>query len=182
MATRVIRTGRRLRSRLSRIRMKMTKKRRFAIILLGGAAIIAGCAIGGTVQLAGTITSATPQPIPGRFQESLGSGQWEIYQLTGTQSGVSAGGVSVNVTHFGPPSLAASMVTITSASGAQVTVQNQSGNSTQTIQKGSPSIPAWRPSRYRRPGTTSCPCSTPVLAPSSSRGQFSPTSWLCCHG
>jgi ABC-type glycerol-3-phosphate transport system substrate-binding protein len=117
--------------------MKMTKKRRFAIILLGGAAIIAGCAIGGTVQLAGTITSATPQPIPGRFQESLGSGQWEIYQLTGTQSGVSAGGVSVNVTHFGPPSLAASMVTITSASGAQVAVQNQSGNSTQTIQKGS---------------------------------------------
>jgi hypothetical protein len=115
----------------------MTRKWRFAITLLAGAAIIAGCAIGGTVQLAGAITSVTPQPIPGRFQVSLGSGQWEIYQLTGTQSGVSAGGVSVNVTHWDASLLTASMVTVTSADGAQVPVQNQSGNTTQTLQKSS---------------------------------------------
>lgn len=114
----------------------MTKKRRFAIILLVGAAIITGCAIGGIVQLAGAISSATPQPIPGRFQVSLGSGQWEIYQLTGTQSGVSVGGVSVNVTHYQAPSVTASMVTITSSGGTQVPVQNQSGNTTQTLQRG----------------------------------------------
>jgi hypothetical protein len=124
----------------------MTKKRRFAIILLAGAAIITGCAIGGSVQLAGVISSASPQPIPGRFQVSLGSGQWEIYQLTGTRSGVSAGGVSVNVTHFQALSLTASMVTITGANGAQVPVETQSGDyeagsaqvsTIQTLQKGS---------------------------------------------
>jgi hypothetical protein len=115
----------------------MTNKRRFAIILLAGAAIVAGCAIGGTIQLTGAITSAAPQPIPGRFQISLGSGQWEIYQLTGTQSGVSVGGISVNATNFNAPSLGASTVTITGADGAQVGVQYQSGNTTQTLQKGS---------------------------------------------
>jgi hypothetical protein len=124
----------------------MTKKRRFAIILLAGAATIVGCAIGGSVQLVGVISSATPQPIPGRFHVSLGSGTWEIYELTGTRSGVSAGGVSVNVTHFQAPSVTASMVTITGADGAQVPVQTQSGDyqagsarisTTQTLQKGS---------------------------------------------
>jgi len=115
----------------------MTRKRRFAIVLIAGAAIAVGCGLGGFLQFAGSITSAVPQHVPGRFEVSLGSGQWEIYQLTGTQTGVSVGGLSVSVTNQQAVSLTASMVTVTAVGGSQLPVQNQSVGTTQTLQRGS---------------------------------------------
>jgi hypothetical protein len=115
----------------------MTRKRRFAIVLVAGAAIAVACGLGGYLQFAGTISSAVPQAIPGQFHLSLGTGQWEIYQLTGTQSGGSFGPASFTVTNNQAPSLTASMVTVTAPGGSQVPVQDQSATSTQTLQKGS---------------------------------------------
>jgi hypothetical protein len=45
----------------------MTRKQRFTIVLAAGGTVIMACALGGYLQLAGTIGSATPQAIPGRF-------------------------------------------------------------------------------------------------------------------
>src|SRR5271169_3529756 len=115
----------------------MMRKRRFSIVLIAGAAITIGCALAGYWQLAGTITAAVPRPVPGRFDVSLGTGQWEIYQLTGTQTGASVGGVSVNVTHHQAPSLTAAMLTVTAPGGSQLPVQNQSAGTTETLQQGS---------------------------------------------
>ena len=115
----------------------MSRKRRFAIVLIAGAALTVACGVIGGVQLAGAITSVSPQPVPGQFHISLASGQWEIYELIGTRSGVSAGGVSFSVTHEQAPIITASMVTVTAPGGIELPVQNQSGNTTQTLQNGS---------------------------------------------
>jgi hypothetical protein len=115
----------------------MTKKRRFAIVLLVGVAIGIACGIGGFTQLDGALTAGSPQHVPGRFQVSLGSGQWEIYQLTGTTAGTSVGGISATFTKEQPPSLTAAMVTVTAADGRELPVQNHSADTTETLQRGS---------------------------------------------
>jgi hypothetical protein len=115
----------------------MTLKRRFAIVLIAGVAIAIGCWVGGFTQFLGTIKSGAPLSVPGQFQVSLGSGQWEIYQLTGTSSGASVGGFSASVTRDQAAFLTAAMVTVTAADGSQQPVQNQSAHTTETLQQGS---------------------------------------------
>src|SRR6516165_5138862 len=95
-------------------------KQPFAIVLIGGAALLVACGAIGGLRLAAAINSAAPQPIPGRFDVSLGPGQWEIYQLTGSRSGSSFGGASVSITNNQPASLTASMVRVTAPGGHQV--------------------------------------------------------------
>lgn len=113
------------------------RKRRFAIVLVAGFAIAIGCGVGGFTKIAGAINQGAPQHIPGRFQASLGSGQWEIYQLTGTKTGASVGGFSASFSTQQPASLAAAMVTVTSSGGGQLPVQSQSADTTETLQRGS---------------------------------------------
>jgi hypothetical protein len=115
----------------------MTRKRLFAIVLTAGAAIVIGCWVGGFTQFAGALTSGAPQHVPGRFHVSLGSGQWEIYQLTGTTTSASVGAFSASVTNQQAASLTATMVTVTTASGSQLPVRNQSAGATETLRRGS---------------------------------------------
>jgi hypothetical protein len=115
----------------------MTAKLGLTVLVMIGAAVVAVCITFAAVQFRAGVTTAVPQRVPGRFQLALSSGQWDVYQLTGTSSGASAGGVSFTVTRQRATTVDAAMMRVTAPDGQQLTVQNRSGNTVETLQLGS---------------------------------------------
>jgi hypothetical protein len=151
----------------------MTNRRALGV-LLAGVVIAATCGAFAAVQFIGTVHSAVPQRVPGRFQVTLASGRWDLYQLTGITSGTSVGGVSVTETNQQAPTIDSSMLTVTGAGGRQLPVQNWSGNGVETLQLGSDlytgvvSFRAPGPARYAvtvdSPGPAEVVIARPVLS------------------
>ena len=151
----------------------MTKRRSLGV-LLAGIVIAVICGTFAAVQFVGAVRSVTPQRVPGRFQVTLGSGRWDVYQLTGTTSGTSVGGVSVTRTYQQAPTIDSSMLTVTGAGGRRLPVQDRSANTVETLQLGSDlytgvaSFQAPGPARYAvtvdSPGPAEVVLARPVLS------------------
>jgi hypothetical protein len=112
----------------------MTAKRGLVVLVVAGAAVVAVCITFATLQFRAGVTAAVPQRVPGRFQIALSSGQWDVYQLTGITSGTSVGGVSFTVTRQQAATVDAAMMHVIAPDGRRLEVQNQSGNTVETLQ------------------------------------------------
>ena len=113
----------------------MTRRRLCVGVLLIGVCALAGF---GTVAVvkAASLGSGSPRHVPAQFRESLSAGRWDIYELTGTTTGSSAGPLSYSVTHRRSPAMGVSLISVTAPDGQPVPMLGQAANVTETIQKG----------------------------------------------
>jgi hypothetical protein len=116
----------------------MASSRRYVYMMLVGAGIALACvAVGAAHFPNGALRPSVTRQVPGRFDLSLSAGPWAVYQLTGDTHVTYVGGVSVNVTHQGAPTVDSSMMAVTAPGGHQLPVHSWSLNSVETLQEGS---------------------------------------------
>jgi hypothetical protein len=114
----------------------VTRKRLYVSVVLLGVCALAGFGTVAAVRAAASFGSGSPRHVPAQFRETLAAGRWDFYELTGTTRGTSAGPLSYSVTHQRSPDLSSSLIAVTAPDGRPVPVHDQSGNTTETLQKG----------------------------------------------
>jgi hypothetical protein len=113
----------------------MRRNHRYGAMIAIGVCALTGFAIVAGIKVA-SFQTGSPRRVPAQFRESLAAGRWDFYELTGTTSSSSSGPLSFSTTHEHFPGLSSSMIGVTGPGGQMLSVQAQSGNSTQTIRKG----------------------------------------------
>jgi len=107
------------------------------LMVLGAAAAIAGGIVTGTWFVSSLKVQAT-RDVPGRFEVHLASGEWDIYELTGTVSGWTLGPVSYTNREDGPVTIDSTDIRVTGPGGRNLAVHEQfSPTSFQTYTTGS---------------------------------------------
>jgi hypothetical protein len=107
------------------------------MVLVGAGVALACMAVGAGHFRSGGFRQSVTRQVPGRFDLSLPAGPWDVYQMTGNTQSTYVGGVSVNVTHQGAPTLDSSMMVVMAPGGHRLRVRNWPRNSVETLQEGS---------------------------------------------
>jgi hypothetical protein len=115
----------------------MTGNRVCGFLRVVGAIAAVACAGVLTLQLRVDFGPSVAQQVPGRFDASLTSGKWAVYQLTGQSSGHSAGGFSVSISRQQSPTLTSSMIGVVAPDRRRLLVAPWPGDNVETVEKNS---------------------------------------------
>lgn len=107
----------------------------FLAVTIVGALVAIPCAVVAGIHTERSLTVVASKRTPARFQVSLASGEWELFEQTGTISGVSGGAFSFTKTSSHPLDFGSGDVQVMSPSGHPLTLrQSFTPNSVDTYQ------------------------------------------------
>jgi len=115
------------------------RRRRIAIVLMTvGVAVAVPCAVIAELGAKDALRIRASVDTPSQFQVTLPSGQWEIYEQTGTTSGGSIGFFHYSYTSGEPPDISAGNVRVEDSAGTVLPLEARyGGNSVETYSTGS---------------------------------------------